>query len=87
MSPIAVEGVKQRQYSIQPVEGATKSVGGFGGPLGDPLETRFCSRRLSVLLPLIVLPINPSLNKKAPKEVIKNEERSNFQGKALRAVP
>ena len=34
----------------------------FRGPLGDPLGGRFSSRRLSVLLPLIVLPLNLSPN-------------------------
>ena len=32
----------------------------FGAPLGDPLGGRFSSRRLSVLLSLIVLPLNLS---------------------------
>ena len=34
------------------------------GPLGDPLGGRFSSRRLSVLLALMVLPLNLSLNSK-----------------------
>ena len=33
----------------------------FGGPLGDPLGGRFSSRRVSVLLPLIVFPLTISL--------------------------
>ena len=35
----------------------------LGGPLGDPLGRRFSSRRLLVLLPLIVLPLNFSPSK------------------------
>ena len=31
-----------------------------GGPLGDPLGRRFSSRRLSILLPLIGLPLSLS---------------------------
>ena len=34
----------------------------LGGPLGDPLGGQFASRRLSVLLPLIVLPLSVSPN-------------------------
>ena len=32
----------------------------FGGPFRDPLRGRFPSQRLSVLLPLIVLPVELS---------------------------
>ena len=35
----------------------------FGGPLRDPLGGRFSSRRLSVLLPQIVSPLNLSPTK------------------------
>ena len=35
----------------------------FRGPLRDPLRGRFPSQRLSVLLPLILLPLNLSPNK------------------------
>ena len=32
----------------------------FGGPLRDPLGRKYCSWRLSVLLPLIMLCLSPS---------------------------
>ena len=38
----------------------------FSGVLGGPLGEKFSSRRLSVLLPLIVLPLNLSTENHAP---------------------
>ena len=44
----------------------------FRGPLRDPLRGRLPSKRLSVLLPLIVLPLELS-----PKDVVEAEDRNN----------